>query len=83
MITMAPTKRTVDRKLLEQAKRLHTPYMRYLSRQRPNLVGTPDDVAAGIRAYLALGVDHVILRFHYGDEIASMTLFMDEVKNRL
>lgn len=83
MITMAPTKREVDRKLAEQAKRHHTPYMRYLSRQRPNLVGTPDEVAEGIRKYLALGVDHVILRFHYGDEIASMTLFMDEVKNRL
>lgn len=83
MITMAPTKREVNRKLAEQAKRRHTPYMRYLSRQRPNLVGTPDEVAEGIREYLALGVDHVILRFHFGDEIASMTLFMDEVKNRL
>ena len=54
-----------------------------LSRQRPNLVGTPDEVAEGIWEYLALGVDHVILRFHYEDEITSMTLFMDEVKNRL
>lgn len=83
MITMAQTKKAVDRKLAEQAKRRDTPYMRYLSRQRPNLVGTPDVVTEGIREYLALGVDHVILRFHYGDEIASMTLFMDEVKNRL
>ena len=37
----------------------------------------------GIREYLDLGVNHVILRFHYGEEIDSMTLFMDEVKNRL
>jgi len=36
-----------------------------------------------VQAYLGLGVDHIILRFHYGDEIASMTLFMDEVKNHL
>ena len=83
MITMAPTKREVSRKLAEQEKRRNTPYLRYLSRQRPNLVGTPDVVTEGIREYLDLGVDHVILRFHYGEEIDSMTLFMDEVKNRL
>jgi alkanesulfonate monooxygenase SsuD/methylene tetrahydromethanopterin reductase-like flavin-dependent oxidoreductase (luciferase family) len=83
MITMAPTKKEVSRKLAEQEKRRNTPYMRYLSRQRPNLIGTPDVVTEGIREYLDLGVDHVILRFHYGEEIDSMTLFMDEVKNRL
>ena len=83
MITMAPTKKEVNHKLAEQEKRRNTPYMRYLSRQRPNLVGTPDVVTEGIREYLDLGVDHVILRFHYGEEIDSMTLFMDEVKNRL
>ncbi len=83
MLTLASTRREVDRKLADQTKRRHTPYMQYLSRQRPNLVGTPDVVAEQIRPYLALGVDHIILRFHYGDEIASMTLFMDEVKKRL
>ena len=57
--------------------------MRYLSRQPPNLVGTPELVAERMREYLPLGVDHFILRFHYGDEIDSMTLFIDEVKKQL
>jgi len=83
MITMAQTERELKRKLEDQERKKDTPYMRYLSRQPPNLVGTPDMVAERMREYLPLGVDHFILRFHFGDEIASMTLFMDEVKNRL
>jgi len=63
--------------------RRDTPYMRYLDRQPPNLVGTPEEVAERIREYLPLGVDHFILRFHYGDEAELMTLFMDEVKKQL
>jgi len=83
MITMARTKRELDRKLEDQERKKDTPYMRYLSRQPTNLVGTPDVVAKGVREYIALGVNHFILRFHFGDEIASMGLFMDEVKKQL
>jgi len=83
MITLARTKRELDRKLEDHAKRKDTPYMRYLSRQPPNLVGTTDVVAERLREYLPLGVDHFILRFHFGNELEAMTLFMDEVKNQL
>jgi F420-dependent oxidoreductase-like protein len=80
MVTMAETEEELKRKLDDQEKRRDTPYMRYLSRQRPNLVGTPEEVAEGIRRYLPLGVDHFILRFHFGEEIESMRLFMEEVR---
>jgi len=83
MITMARTESELDHKLKYQAQRKDTPYVRYLSRQPPNIVGTPEKVAEKMREYLPLGVDHFILRFHYGDEIESMTLFMDEVKEQL
>jgi alkanesulfonate monooxygenase SsuD/methylene tetrahydromethanopterin reductase-like flavin-dependent oxidoreductase (luciferase family) len=83
MITMASTERELERKLEYQERRRDTPYMRYLSRQPPNLVGTPEVVAERLREYLPLGVDHFILRFHFGDEISSMTLFVDEVRRRL
>jgi len=83
MITMARTERELRHKLEEQERIRDTPYMRYLSRQPPNLVGTPDVVAERMKEYIPLGVDHFILRFHFGDEIPSMALFMDEVKNQL
>lgn len=83
MLVIAKTENGVQRKLTALEKRQGTPYMRYLNRQRPNLVGTPDIIAEEMRKYLPLGVDHFILRFHFGDEIDSMTLFMDEVRNEL
>ena len=83
MFTMAPTERELGRKLEDQEKKKDTPYMRYLGRQPPNLVGRPDLVAERMKEYVTPGVDHFILRFHFGDEISSMTLFMDKVKNRL
>ena len=58
-------------------------YMRYLSRQPPNVTGTPDDLAELLGEYASLGVDHFILRWHYGDELRSMRLFADEVMRRL
>lgn len=83
MITMAPTERELASKLEEQRRRRGTPLMRYLSRQRPNLVGTPDVVAERMRRYVELGVDHFILRFPFKDEVEAMVLFMDEVRNQL
>jgi alkanesulfonate monooxygenase SsuD/methylene tetrahydromethanopterin reductase-like flavin-dependent oxidoreductase (luciferase family) len=82
MITIA-SKEEVRKKLDFQIKRKNTPYMRYLSRQLPNLIGTPDTIAERIREYSKLGIDHFILRFHFGDEMASLNLFNDEVKNML
>jgi F420-dependent oxidoreductase-like protein len=83
MVTMAPTENGVRRKLDFQVTRKDTPYMRYLSKQLPNLVGTPHTIAERIRDYSELGVNHIILRFHYGDEIESLKLFNDEVKTLL
>ena len=83
MITMADTVEELDTKLEDQRRRRDTHYMRYLSRQRPNLVGTPEAVAEGIGEYLPLGVDHFILRFHFGEEIESMRLFMEKVRVKI
>ena len=83
MITMTETEGELERKLEDQRKRRDTPYMRYLSRQRPNLVGTPEVIAEKIGDYLPLGVDHFILRFHFGEEIESMRLFMEKVRNQI
>lgn len=83
MITMAKTKRELDEDLRDQERRKDTPYMRYLNRQPPNIVGTPEVIAEKIREYYPLGVDHFILRFHFGDELESMNLFVDQVKKLL
>jgi hypothetical protein len=58
-----------------------TEYMRYLSRQPPNVTGTPDDLVGLLGEYASLGVDHFILRWHYGDELRSLKLFADRVMN--
>lgn len=83
MITMAATEEKLEMKLKEQREREGTPYMRYLSRQLPNLVGTPDVVAERIKEYIDIGVDHFILRFHFGEEIESMRLFTEEIIDRI
>jgi len=83
MITMAATEEELERKLREQRRRQGTPYMRYLSRQLHNLVGTPDVVAERVVEYFDLGVDHFILRFHFGEEIESMKLFAEKIRDRI
>ena len=83
MITMAETEEELEMKLADQRRRSGTPYMRYLSRQPPNIVGTPDVVAERIREYVSLGVDHFILRFHFGEEMESARLFWEKVRPRL
>jgi F420-dependent oxidoreductase-like protein len=77
-----------DYEALLERQRLHetrsnTPYMQYLSRQLPNLIGTTDNVAERIREYVSLGVDHFILRFHFGEEMEGMRLFSERVRPRL
>ena len=83
MITMAETEEELQNKIKDQERRKDTPYLRYLSRQLPNLVGTPDLVADKIREYLPLGVDHFILRFHFGEETEMMKLFAEKVRKRI
>ena len=83
MITMAETEEELEMKLTDQQRKSGTPYMRYLSRQLPNIVGTPDVVAERIREYVSLGVDHFILRFHFGEEVESARLFWEKVRPRL
>ena len=83
MITMAENEEELQNKLKDQERRKDSPYMRYLSRQLPNLVGTPDLVADKIREYLPLGVDHFILRFHFGEEIEMIELFAEKVRKRI
>ena len=58
-------------------------YLRYLGKQNPVMVNTPEVVAEKIRAYIDVGVTHFILRFHYGDEIRNMRIFMERVATRL
>jgi len=58
-------------------------YLRYLGRQNPVMVDTPEAVAEKIGGYLDVGVSHFILRFHFGDEIRNMRLFMERVAKRL
>ena len=83
MMVLGQTDAHVEQKRKRLETLQNTPYMRYLNRQRPNLVGTPDYVAEEMKKYLPLGIDHFILRFHFQDEIDSMTLFMDQVRNQL
>jgi len=58
-------------------------YIRYLGRQNPVMVDTPEAVADKIGGYLDVGVTHFILRFHFGDEIRNMRVFRDRVAKRL
>jgi F420-dependent oxidoreductase-like protein len=80
MITMAEDEDTLNDKLKEREEKSSTPIIKYLSRQAPNLIGTTDQVATSMKQYMDLGVDHFILRFHYGEEIEGMRLFTEKVK---
>ncbi len=83
MITMAEDEDTLKSKIYDREARGNTPYMKYLATQPANLVGTTEQVASRIREYNALGVDHFILRFHFGEEIEGMRLFTEKVRRRL
>jgi F420-dependent oxidoreductase-like protein len=81
MIMMDETHEGVDERLEQLKMNRDTEYMRYLSRQPPNVTGTPDDLVGLLGEYASLGVDHFILRWHYGDELRSLKLFADRVMN--
>ena len=80
MITMGKDENVLKTKLRDREARANTPYMQYLSKQPANLVGTTTQVAARIKEYTALGVNHFILRFRFGEEIEGMRLFTEKVK---
>jgi len=80
MIIMGEDEYALKSKLHDREARANTPYMQYLSKQPANLVGTTTQVAACIKEYANLGVDHFILRFHFGEEIEGMRLFTEKVK---
>ncbi|MGD2142273.1 MAG: TIGR03560 family F420-dependent LLM class oxidoreductase [Candidatus Bathyarchaeota archaeon] len=83
MITMEETLEELESELENQNREMDTPYRRYLSRQPPNIVDTPEVVAYKIAEYAALGIDHFILRFNFGQEIEKMRLFADKVLNKI
>jgi F420-dependent oxidoreductase-like protein len=83
MIILDETQEGVDERLKQLRMNRDTEYMRYLSRQPPNVTGTPDDLAELLREYASLGVDHFILRWHFGDELRSLKLFADRVMKRV
>ncbi len=83
MITMAEDEDALSAILKKREANKNTPYAKYLAKQPPNLVGTTEQVAARIEEYKAIGVDHFILRFHFGEEIEGIRLFNEKVKPRL
>lgn len=83
MVVLDETQEGVDERLEQLRLNRDTEYMRYLSRQRPNIAATPDTLIELLREYVSLGVSHFILRWHYGDELRSLRLFADRVMNRV
>ncbi|OGD47854.1 hypothetical protein A3K69_05950 [Candidatus Bathyarchaeota archaeon RBG_16_57_9] len=83
MVVLDETREGVDARLEQLRLSRDTEYMRYLSRQKPNVSATPDELAELLREYVSLGVDHFILRWHYGDELRSLRLFADKVMGRV
>jgi F420-dependent oxidoreductase-like protein len=80
MMTLGENEEELEKKKEKQIRMKNTPYMRYLSSQPPNLVGIPEEIADKILEYSSLGIDHFLLRFHYGEEIESLNLFIEKVK---
>ncbi len=83
MITMEETEEELESELEDQNGKKDTPYRRYLSRQPPNVVDTLEAVAERMGEYVALGIDHFVLRFNFGEELEKMRLFMDKVRKRI
>jgi F420-dependent oxidoreductase-like protein len=70
-----------DSKVLELARDKR--YLRYLGRQNPVIVTSPEGLAEKIIDYMDVGVTHFILRFHFGEEKEMMRIFMDDVAPRI
>jgi F420-dependent oxidoreductase-like protein len=83
MVVLDESPEGLERRAKALEERRDTPYMRYLSRQLPNIFETPEGLAERMGEYASLGVDHFILRFHFGDEMRSMSIFSDKVMQRI
>jgi len=83
MVVLYDSSEGLERRAKALEERRDTPYMRYLSRQLPNIFETPEGLAERMGEYASLGVDHFILRFHFGDELRSMRIFSDKVMQRI
>jgi len=83
MITMEESPEDLEAELRDQRDKEDTPYRKYLKKQPPNIVDTPEAVAEKIGEYVSLGFDHFILRFNYGQEIEKMRLFAERVRDQI
>ena len=83
MITMEETEEELESELEDQNRKKDTSYRRYLSRQPLNVADTPEAVAERMGEYVAIGIDHFVLRFNFGEEMEKMRLFMDKVSKRI
>jgi F420-dependent oxidoreductase-like protein len=83
MITMEESPEELEEELRDQRDKQSTPYRKYLAKQPPNIVDTPEAVAERIGGYVSIGFDHFILRFNYGQEIEKMRLFMGKVRDQI
>lgn len=83
MIVMDETGEKVEARVQSLSQGMQPEYNRYLSRQLPNVTGTPDTIAELLAEYVNVGVDHFILRWQYRDELRSMKLFAEKVMNKL
>ena len=54
-------------------------YLGYLGRQNPVMHVSSEGLAETISDYLAVGVSHFILRFHYCEELMMLRKFVKEV----
>ena len=83
MITLEESPEELEEELRDQRDKRDTPYRRYLAKQPPNIVDTPEVVAERVGEYVSLGFDHFILRFNFGQEIEKMRFFMGKVRDRI
>jgi len=58
-------------------------YLRYIGKQNPVIMATPEGLAEMINDYIDVGVTHIILRFHFGEEREMMRRFIDDVAPRV
>ena len=80
MLITAESRQKLDEKLKRHGAQRDSPYQRYLNKQPPNIVGTVDLVLERINSYRKLGIDHFILRFHYGEEIEGIRLYKEHIE---
>ena len=83
MLITAESSEKLQEKLKRREAQVNSPYQRYLNRQPPNLIGTIDYVLDRIDSYRKLGINHFILRFHFGEEIEGIRLYKDHIEPSL